>query len=67
MTTLVAAEAGCGFIPQSLVGLAPSGVGVRPFANAPLTIPFSLVWRNDPVNCVVERFVAIARNYRASR
>ncbi|MCK1716566.1 LysR family transcriptional regulator [Bradyrhizobium sp. 141] len=59
--TLVAAEAGIGFIPLSLVGLVPSGVGVRPFANPPLTIPFALVWRNDPVNCVVERFVAIAR------
>jgi DNA-binding transcriptional LysR family regulator len=59
--TLVASEAGIGFIPLSLAGLVPNGVGVRPFANPPLTIPFSLVWRNDPANCVVERFVAIAR------
>ncbi|AUC97127.1 MULTISPECIES: LysR family transcriptional regulator [Bradyrhizobium] len=59
--TLVAAEAGIGFIPLSLVGLVPKGVSVRPFASPPLTIPFSLVWRNDPINCVVERFVAVAR------
>jgi DNA-binding transcriptional LysR family regulator len=59
--TLVASEAGTGFIPLSLAGLVPNGVAVRPFAQPALTVPFSLVWRNDPGNCVVDRFVAIAR------
>jgi DNA-binding transcriptional LysR family regulator len=59
--TLVASETGTGFIPLSLAGLVPSGVAVRPFAKPALTVPFSLVWRNDPGNCVVDRFVAVAR------
>lgn len=59
--TLVASEAGIGFIPLSLAGLVPNGVTVRPFANPALTVPFSLVWRNEPNNGVVDRFVAIAR------
>jgi DNA-binding transcriptional LysR family regulator len=60
--TLVASEAGTGFIPLSLAGLVPNGVVVRPFAKPALTVPFSLVWRNDPSNCVVDRFVTIARD-----
>jgi DNA-binding transcriptional LysR family regulator len=59
--TLVASETGTGFIPLSLAGLVPNGVAVRPFAKPALTVPFSLVWRNDPGNCGVDRFVAIAR------
>lgn len=67
MLTLVAAEAGICFIPLSLAGLVPNGVLARPFAQPSLTVPFSLVWRSDPANGVVERFVAIARETAGCR
>lgn len=61
MLTLVAAEAGVCFIPVSLAGLVPNGVAARPVAPPALTVPFSLVWRNEPPNPIVGRFVTIAR------
>jgi len=44
-----------------LAGLDPNGVAARPVASPALTVPFSLVWRSEPHNLVVDRFVTIAR------
>lgn len=61
MLAFAASEGAVCFITLSLAGLVPDGIVLRPFVEPALTVPFSLVWRNQPSNCAVDHFVAIAR------